>query len=139
MPKFPVEITYLNIAKEIAKRSYSTRRQVGAVLVKNGNIISYGWNGMPSGMDNHCELEDGTTNPLVIHSESIAILKAARNGTSTDGSSLYITLSPCLDCAKLIIQSGIKEVFYIEQYRDDSPLKLLEKVGIKCTEIAYIK
>lgn len=112
---------YVNVAKEVATLSHCVRSKVGAVLVKDGNIISFGFNGTPSGMDNCCE-ENNVTLPQVIHAEVNAILKAAKTGNSVDGSTLYLTLSPCMNCAKLILQSGIKRVVYLEAYRDmDGP------------------
>ena len=108
---------FINIAKETSTLSHCVRSKVGAVLVKEGNIISFGYNGTPSGMNNCCEDNDITL-PHVIHAEVNAILKAAKTGNSVDGSTLYLTLSPCLDCSKLILQSGIKRVVYLNQYRN---------------------
>ena len=108
---------FINIAKETSTLSHCVRSKVGAVLVKSGNIISFGYNGTPSGMDNSCE-ENDVTLSQVIHAECNAILKAAKTGNSVDGSTLYLTLSPCLDCSKLILQSGIKKVVYLTNYRN---------------------
>jgi dCMP deaminase len=108
---------FINIAKETSTLSHCVRSKVGAVLVKDGNIISFGYNGTPTGMDNTCE-KDNVTLPHVIHAECNAILKAAKTGNSVDGSTLYLTLSPCLDCSKLILQSGIKKVVYLTNYRN---------------------
>lgn len=108
---------FINIAKETSTLSHCVRSKVGAVLVKSGNIISFGYNGTPSGMDNSCE-ENDITLSHVIHAEVNAILKAAKTGNSVDGSTLYLTLSPCLDCSKLILQSGIKKVVYLTNYRN---------------------
>lgn len=118
--------TYLNIAKEVSFLSHCERSKVGAVLVKDGNIIAFGYNGTPAGMDNCCE-RDGVTKPEVIHAEMNAILKAARCGYSVEGSTLYLTLSPCVDCAKLILQSGIKRVLYMQRYRKTDGIDFLER------------
>lgn len=118
--------TFINIAKEIGSLSYCTRSKVGAVLVKDGNVISFGYNGTPAGMDNCCE-ENNVTKDEVIHAEMNAILKAAKSGNAVDGSTLYLSLSPCKNCCKLIIQSGIKRVVYLEDYRDLSPIEFLSK------------
>ena len=118
--------TFINIAKEIGSLSYCTRSKVGAVLVKDGNVISFGYNGTPAGMDNSCE-ENNVTKDEVIHAEMNAILKAAKSGNAVDGSTLYLSLSPCKICCKLIIQSGIKRVVYLEEYRDLSPIEFLSK------------
>ena len=108
---------FMNITKEVATLSHCVRFKVGAVLVKEGNIISMGYNGTPAGMDNGCE-KDNVTVPHVIHGEVNAILKAAKTGISVNGGTLYLTLSPCLDCSKLILQSGIKRVVYLTAYRN---------------------
>jgi len=108
---------FMNITKEVATLSHCVRFKVGAVLVKEGNIISMGYNGTPAGMDNCCE-RDNVTVPHVIHGEVNAILKAAKTGNSVNGGTLYLTLSPCLDCSKLILQSGIKRVVYLTAYRN---------------------
>ena len=118
--------TFINIAKEIGSLSYCTRSKVGAVLVKDGNVISFGYNGTPAGMDNGCE-ENNVTKDEVIHAEMNAILKAAKSGNAVDGSTLYLSLSPCQNCCKLIIQSGIKRVVYLEGYRDLKPIEFLSK------------
>lgn len=118
--------TFINIAKEIGSLSYCTRSKVGAVLVKEGNVISFGYNGTPAGMDNGCE-ENNVTKDEVIHAEMNAILKAAKSGNAVDGSTLYLSLSPCKNCCKLIVQSGIKRVVYLEEYRDLSPIEFLSK------------
>lgn len=112
-----LDSVFMNVTKEIAQLSHCERFKVGAVLVKDGNIISFGYNGTPTGMDNCCE-KDNVTLSHVIHGEVNAILKAAKNGTSVDGATLYLTLSPCLDCSKLILQSGIKRVVYLTAYRN---------------------
>ena len=118
--------TFINIAKEVGTLSYCTRSKVGAVLVKDGNVISFGYNGTPAGMDNGCE-ENDVTKDEVIHAEMNAILKAAKSGNAVDGSTLYLSLSPCQNCCKLIIQSGIKRVVYLEGYRDLKPIEFLSK------------
>ena len=117
---------FINIAKETSTLSHCVRSKVGAVLVKDGNIISFGYNGTPSGMDNTCE-EDDVTFPHVIHAEVNAILKAAKTGNAVDGSTLYLTLSPCLDCSKLILQSGIKKVVYLNEYRNPQGINFLKQ------------
>ena len=108
---------YLRMAKIWAENSYCTRRQVGALIVKDKMIISDGYNGTPSGFENVCELEDGTTKPYVLHAEANAITKVAKSNNNSLGATLYVTASPCLECAKLIIQSGIRRVVYSEMYR----------------------
>ena len=118
--------TFINITKEIGTLSYCTRSKVGAVLVKDGNVISFGYNGTPAGMDNGCE-ENNVTKDEVIHAEMNAILKAAKSGNAVDGSTLYLSLSPCQNCCKLIIQSGIKRVVYLEGYRDLKPIEFLSQ------------
>ena len=117
---------FINIAKETSTLSHCVRSKVGAVLVKDGNIISFGYNGTPSGMNNSCE-ENDVTFPHVIHGEVNAILKAAKTGNSVDGSTLYLTLSPCLDCSKLILQSGIKRVVYLNEYRNPQGINFLKQ------------
>jgi dCMP deaminase len=117
---------FINIAKETSTLSHCVRSKVGAVLVKDGNIISFGYNGAPSGMDNSCEKDDVTL-PHIIHAEVNAILKAAKTGNSVDGSTLYLTLSPCLDCSKLILQSGIKKVVYLNEYRSTQGIDFLSQ------------
>ena len=118
---------FLNIAKEVATMSYCTRSKVGAVIEHYGNIISFGYNGAPKGMSNCCEDENNNTLVHVIHAESNAILKAAKSGHSTRGGTLYLTLSPCLDCCKLILQSEIQRVVYLEEYRDTTGIDFLKK------------
>lgn len=117
---------FINIAKETSTLSHCVRSKVGAVLVKDGNIISFGYNGTPAGMPNACE-EDNVTFPHVIHAESNAIIKAAKTGSAVDGSTLYLTLSPCLDCSKLILQSGIKRVVYLNEYRSTEGINFLKQ------------
>lgn len=127
---------YLRMALVWAENSYCTRRKVGALLVKDKMIISDGYNGTPSGFENVCELEDGTTKAYVLHAEANAITKVAKSSNSSLGATLYVTTSPCLECSKLIIQSGIQRVVYCEKYRLDDGIKLLERAGI---EVVYIE
>ena len=126
MKQLKLDQVFINIAKEIGTLSHCTRSKVGAVLVKDGNVISFGYNGTPAGMDNGCE-ENNVTKDEVIHAEMNAILKAAKSGNAVDGSTLYLSLSPCQNCCKLIIQSGIKRVVYLEAYRDLKPIEFLSK------------
>ena len=114
-----------------AKNSYCTRRQVGAILVKDRMIISDGYNGTPSGFENVCEDENGVTKPYVPHAEANAITKVARSGNSSEGATLYITDSPCMECAKLIIQAGIARVVYRNEYRILDGVDLLRRAGIR--------
>lgn len=114
-----------------AKNSYCTRRQVGAILVKDRMIISDGYNGTPSGFENVCEDENGVTKPYVLHAEANAITKVARSSNSSLGATLYVTASPCMECAKLIIQSGICRVVYLEEYRITDGVDLLRRAGIQ--------
>lgn len=118
---------FINIAKEVSTLSYCVRSKVGAVIVIDGNIVSFGFNGSPKGMNNCCEDKNNVTFPYVIHAESNAIIKAAKSGMSMKGGTLYLTLSPCLDCSKLILQSEIKRVVYLEEYRDKSGIEFLKK------------
>ena len=115
--------------------SHCERKKVGAIIVKNGMIISDGFNGTPTGFDNHCEDEEGYTKWYVLHAEANAILKVAKSTNSCEGATLYLTLSPCKDCAKLIHQSGIKRLVYIKEYKDSSGLKFLKKAGVELTQI----
>lgn len=122
---------YLKMANIWAENSYCKRRQVGALLVKNKMIISDGYNGTPSGFENVCEEEDNTTKPYVLHAEANAITKVARSNNSSEKATLYVTSSPCIECAKLIIQSGIIRVIYSEKYRLEDGIKLLKRAGIE--------
>jgi len=122
---------YLRIAKEWSKLSYCKRKQVGAIIVRDRMIISDGYNGTPSGFENCCEDDDGLTKWYVLHAEANAILKVARSTQSCEGATLYITLSPCKDCSKLIHQSGIKRVVYHEEYKDCSGIDFLRKAGVE--------
>ncbi|MBR3013607.1 MAG: dCMP deaminase family protein [Bacteroidaceae bacterium] len=128
--KLALDQRYLRMAKIWAENSYCQRRQVGALIVKNKMIISDGYNGTPSGFENVCE-ENNVTKPYVLHAEANAITKIARSNNSSDGATLYVTDSPCIECAKLIIQAGIKRVVYAQKYRLDDGLRLLERAGIK--------
>ena len=121
---------YLRIAQEWGKLSHCTRKQVGALIVKDRMIISDGYNGTPTGFENPCEDEEGYTKWYVLHAEANAILKVASSTQSCKGATLYITLSPCKECSKLIHQTGIVRVVYAKAYRDDSGLQFLEKAGI---------
>ena len=123
------------MAAEWAKLSHCLRKKVGALIVKDGMIISDGFNGTPSGFDNYCEDEQGYTKWYVLHAEANAILKVAKSTNSCQNAVLYITLSPCKECAKLIHQSGIKRLVYIKQYKDTSGLKFLEKAGVEVQQI----
>ncbi len=129
------DLRYLEMARIWAKNSYCTRRQVGALVVKNNMIISDGYNGTPSGFENVCEDDNGITKPYVLHAEANAITKLARSSNNSEGATIYITASPCIECAKLIIQSGIKRVVYGEKYRLMDGIQLLERAGI---EIVYL-
>jgi dCMP deaminase len=128
-----LDVTYLHMAKIWGKLSKAGRRQVGCLIVKNNQIISDGYNGTPHGFDNICEGRDGKTLPEVLHAESNALTKLAKSTQSSDGATLYVTLSPCFGCAKLIIQSGIKRVVYSELYKDTTGIDLLTKSGIEVT------
>jgi dCMP deaminase len=121
---------YLRIAAEWGKLSYCQRKKVGAIIVKDRMIISDGYNGTPSGFENCCEDEEGLTKWYVLHAEANAILKVARSTQSCEGATLYITMSPCKDCSKLIHQSGIKRVVYQSGYKDESGLDFLKKAGV---------
>ncbi|BCY27566.1 deoxycytidylate deaminase [Flavobacterium okayamense] len=122
---------YLRIAKEWGQLSYCKRKQVGAIIVKDRMIISDGYNGTPSGFENCCEDDEGLTKWYVLHAEANAISKVARSTQSCEGATLYITLSPCKDCSKLIHQSGIKRVVYHEEYKDCSGIDFLRKAGVE--------
>ncbi len=129
------DTAYLKMAHEWAKLSHCERKQVGAIIVKDRMIISDGYNGAPSGFDNCCEDEEGYTKWYVLHAEANAILKVAASTQSCEGATLYITLSPCRECSKLIHQSGIRRVVYIDRYKDDSGLKFLENAGVEVVNL----
>lgn len=128
---------YMRMAQIWAENSYCKRRQVGALLVKNKMIISDGYNGTPSGFENVCEDEDNVTKPYVLHAEANAITKVARSNNSSEGGTLYVTSSPCIECAKLIIQSGILRVVYADSYRlsDGAELLMRANIEIVCIEL----
>ncbi|MBO4340321.1 MAG: dCMP deaminase family protein [Bacteroidales bacterium] len=123
--------SYLRMAEIWAQNSYCKRRKVGALLVKDKMIISDGYNGTPSGFENVCEDENGVTKPYVLHAEANAITKVAKSGNSSSGATLYVTASPCVECAKLIIQSGITRVVYRDEYRLTDGVDLLRRAGIE--------
>jgi dCMP deaminase len=162
MPRIPIEIIYMQTAYQFAKLSYAERRKVGCVIVKDNQLISFGYNGMPHGFENRCEedqvryyenpdhamtlmdkgytCEDGccskeVTRREVLHAESNAIMKVAKSTMSCIGAELYTTTCPCFDCAKLIIQAGISKVYYSEDYRDMSGVELLERAGIEVEHV----
>ncbi len=126
---------YLRMAQIWAENSYCERRKVGALLVQDKMIISDGYNGTPAGFENICEDENGATKPYVLHAEANAISKIAKSGNSSDGATLYVTTSPCIECAKLIIQAGIKRVVYAEPYRIDDGIQLLKRANIEILEL----
>ena len=126
---------YIEMASVWAKNSYCKRRQVGALLVRDKMIISDGYNGTPSGFENVCEDENGITKPYVLHAEANAITKVAKSGNSSDGSTLYVTASPCIECAKLIIQAGIRRVVYRDEYRLTDGIDLLSRAGIEVEKV----
>lgn len=125
------DLQYLRMAAIWATNSYCERRKVGALIVKDRMIISDGYNGTPMGFENICEDESGNTKPYVLHAEANAITKVAKSNQSSLGSTLYITSSPCIECAKLIIQAGIKRVVYSEKYRNEDGLNLLKRANIE--------
>ena len=123
------------MATEWAKLSHCKRKQVGALIVKDNMIISDGYNGTPSGFENNCEIENGETKWHVLHAEANAILKCAKHGQSCEGADLYLTLSPCKDCSKLIHQAGIKRIIYNTPYKDTTGLDFLKKAGVQITQL----
>lgn len=164
MPRIPIELVYMQTAYQFAQLSYAERRKVGCVIVKDHQVISFGYNGMPHGFDNTCEETDtryyenpdlavdladqgyecnngvchkhgAITKPEVLHAESNAIMKVAKSTMSCVGAELYTTTCPCFGCAKLIIQAGIKMVYYTEEYRDMSGVDLLETAGIEVKQV----
>lgn len=139
MPRIDLSTIYMEMAYKFAQLSYSERKKVGAVIVKDNKIISYGYNGTPSGFDNKCEDENGDTKPEVIHAELNAILKIATSNISVENADLYVTMSPCLECAKLIIQAKIKNVYFHELYRKNDGLSILEKANINVKQITNLK
>ena len=133
MEKF--DSSYLEMARVWARNSYCKRRQVGALIVKDRMIISDGYNGTPSGFENVCEDEDGKTKAYVLHAEANAITKVAKSGNSSAGATLYVTAAPCIECAKLIIQAGIKRVVYTDEYRLMHGVNLLRRAGIEVEKV----
>ncbi len=130
-----LDLRYLRMARIWAENSYCVRRKVGALVVKDKMIISDGYNGTPSGFENVCEDDKNVTKPYVLHAEANAITKLARSSNNSDGSTLYVTAAPCIECSKLIIQSGIKRVVYGEKYRLEEGIELLRKANI---EVIYL-
>ena len=130
------DIAYLRMAMEWSKLSYCDRRQVGALIVKDKMIISDGYNGTPTGFENICEDDEGNTKWYVLHAEANAILKVASSTQACNGATLYITMSPCKQCSKLIHQAGIKRLVYHQEYKDNSGVRFLEKAGVS---VSYIK
>ena len=126
---------YLEMAEVWARNSYCKRRQVGALIVKDRMIISDGYNGTPSGFENICEDENGVTKPYVLHAEANAITKVAKSGNSSQGATLYVTASPCMECSKLIIQAGITRVVYKDEYRLTDGVDLLRRAGIEVEKV----
>lgn len=127
-----LDVRYMRMARIWSENSYCIRRKVGALIVKDKMIISDGYNGTPSGFENICEDETtGKTKPYVLHAEANAITKVAKSSNSSEGATLYVTASPCIECAKLIIQSGIRRVVYCDAYHSDDGITLLERVGIE--------
>ena len=130
------DVAYLKMALEWAKLSYCKRKQVGALIVKDRTIISDGYNGTPSGFENCCEDENNQTKWYVLHAEANAILKISRSTQSCEGATLYLTLSPCKECSKLVFQSGIKRVVYIQDYSDNEGLAFLKDAGVEILKIS---
>ena len=126
---------YLRMTAIWAENSYCERRKVGALIVKDNMIISDGYNGTPAGFENVCEDADGNTKPYVLHAEANAITKVARSNNSSDGATLYVPASPCIECAKLIIQSGIRRVVFKDLYRLTSGIDLLKRAGVECVHV----
>ena len=126
---------YLDMARIWAQNSYCRRRQVGALLVREKMIISDGYNGTPSGFENDCEDQDNRTKAYVLHAEANAITKVARSGNSSEGATLYVTSSPCIECAKLIIQAGIARVVFSERYRVEDGINLLKRANIEVVQL----
>ena len=128
--KHELDLRYLRMADIWAENSYCKRRKVGALIVKDNMIISDGYNGTPAGFENVCEDENNITKPYVLHAEANAITKIARSNNNSEGATLYVTDAPCIECAKLIIQAGIRKVFYARQYRLSDGIDLLKRAGI---------
>ena len=130
-----LDVRYMRMARIWAENSYCKRRRVGALIVKDKMIISDGYKGTPSGFENVCEDENNVTKPYVLHAEANAITKIARSGNNSDGATLYVTTSPCIECAKLIIQAGIRRVIYGEKYRIEDGITLLKRANI---DVEYV-
>ena len=130
-----LDVRYMRMARIWAENSYCKRRRVGALIVKDKMIISDGYNGTPSGFENVCEDENNVTKPYVLHAEANAITKIERYGNNSDGATLYVTTSPCIECAKLIIQAGIRRVIYGEKYRIEDGINLLKRANI---DVEYV-
>ena len=135
LKRYRLDLRYMRMARIWAENSYCQRRQVGALVVKDKAIISDGYNGTPSGFENICEDDNNVTKPYVLHAEANAITKLARSHNSSDGATIYVTASPCIECAKLIIQAGIKRVVYAEHYRLEDGINLLKRANI---DVEYI-
>lgn len=131
-----LDIRYLRMARIWAENSYCKRRKVGAIVVKDKMIISDGYNGTPEGFENVCEDSNHITKPYVLHAEANAITKLARSSNNSEGATLYVTASPCIECSKLIIQSGIKRVVYGEKYRLEDGINLLKRAGV---DVEYLE
>ncbi|MCC5923813.1 MAG: dCMP deaminase family protein [Crocinitomicaceae bacterium] len=129
---------YLRMAKQWAKLSHCKRKQVGAIIVKDGMIISDGYNGTPTGFDNCCEDENGLTHWYVLHAEANAILKVAKSTNNARGATLYLTHSPCKDCSKLVLQAGIKRLVFEEKYKDESGLDFLREAGLEIVQLEAV-
>ena len=129
---------YLRMAAIWAENSYCERRKVGAIIVKDKMIISDGFNGTPAGFENVCETPEGVTKPYVLHAEANAITKVARSNNSSEGSTLYVTASPCLECSKLIIQAGIRRVVLNDLYRLSDGIDLLRRAGVECVHLSEL-
>ena len=136
--QYRYDAAYLKMALEWAKLSHCKRKQVGALIVKDKMIISDGYNGTPTGFDNCCEDEQGETHWYVLHAEANALNKISKSNHNAEGATLYITLSPCKECSKLILQAGIKKVVYLNSYKDDSGLNFLREAGIELCKVDNI-
>lgn len=133
------DVAYLRMAQEWSKLSYCKRKQVGALIVKDKMIISDGYNGTPTGFENFCEDEEGYTKWYVLHAEANAISKVASSTQSCSGATLYITMSPCQQCCKLIHQAGIKRLVYFQEYKDNSGVQFLKKAGVSITQVESLE
>lgn len=133
--QFNLDARYIRMSRIWAENSYCVRRKVGALIVKDKMIISDGYNGTPCGFENVCETDDGLTKPYVLHAEANAITKVAKSNNSSAGATLYVTASPCIECAKLIIQAGIVRVVYSDDYRNEDGIDLLKRANIEVVKI----